>query len=147
MRNNVSSLNSILQNGARSASVDSAEGSEAVEYEALASGRIGSRPQLMLVFRKASREVLAFSYISLTEIRSPDPEKGFTIDFSGVKVVVAGERLGKLFQMVCVHRAAEIVEADRVMAFQTDAKDPVVTSLLVSKEQAPGRPPGMASDP
>ncbi len=145
MRNNVSNLNSILAAGARTASVNPTECEEQPEYEAFASGRIGNRPQLMLVFRRANKEVLAFSYLSLTEIRSPDPEKGFTLDFSGMKVVVAGERLGRLFQMVCTHRAAEIVEADRVMAFQTDATDPVVTSLLVSKEQAPGRLPGTTS--
>lgn len=133
MRNNVSSLQSILQNGPKPTPDNAADGEHPAEYEAFASGRIGNRPQLMLIFRKASGEVLVFSYLSLTEIRAPNPEKGFTANFSGTKVVVAGEHLGKLFQLLCVHRVAEIVEADRVAVFHTEADDPVVTSLLVSQ--------------
>jgi hypothetical protein len=133
MRSNISNLSSLLNQGPKAATELASEIDETVEYEALANGRIGSRAQLMLVFRKASGEVWAFSYLSLNEIRSPNPEKGFTADFGGVKVVVAGDRLGKLFQMVCLHRAAEIVEADHAKIFQTDAKDPVVTSLLLAK--------------
>jgi hypothetical protein len=133
MRNNISSLDSILSHGSRGATAAPQAANEVQEYEAFAHGRVGNRPQLMVVFKKASGEVFAFSYISLTEIRSPNPNKGFVVDFSGVKVAVVGDHLETLFRYLVDHKAAEIIEVDRAKAFQTGADAAIVTSVSVAR--------------
>lgn len=132
MRNNVTNLSSLLGTPSRGG-VAAASGEETPqEYEAFAHGRVGNRPQLMVVFRKASGAVHAFSYASLLELHAVDPERGCVVDFAGVKVAIVGEKLGRLFRYLCDHKAAEIVEADRAMVFQGASDSPVVTSIVVS---------------
>lgn len=133
MRSNVSNISSLLASGGRTAVSLPADEGEACEYEAFAHGRVGNRAQLMVVFRKASGEVVALSYLTLIEVRSANPEKGCTLDFGSQKIVIVGERLENLFRYLVAHKAAEILEADRTMAFQGEASAPVVTSIQISK--------------
>lgn len=133
MENASPSLRTILGGASRAASqVGSSrlpEENEESEYEAFASGRVGNKPQLTLLFRKASGEVFGFPYASFTEIRSENADLGFTVEFSGVEVEVQGQNLSKLFRYVCFHRAAEIVEAARSEQFTLDPKLPVVLKI------------------
>jgi len=99
------------------------------EYEPFASGRIGNKPQLTLVFRKANGTVRGFSYSFFYSVESDDPADGFTIDFTHDKLEVVGRNLKRLFHLVCEHRAAEIVEAGRNELLQTPENDPVVEQI------------------
>lgn len=115
---------------------DSSSASDEVEedeYVAFGNGRVGNRPQLTIVFRKASGEVFAFPYLSLSMIRSLDPDRGFKAEFSGVEVTVIGENLGKLFRHVCDHKAVELVEADRSQQFNATNECPIITEIVLKE--------------
>jgi hypothetical protein len=102
------------------------------EYEAFSHGRIGRRPQMMIVFRKCSGEVVAYPYSMLSRIRSEDVDRGFTLSFAGTDIIIEGRQLARLFNYVCEHRAAEIIELDRAEAMAESAEC-VVTRVTVSK--------------
>jgi hypothetical protein len=100
------------------------------EYTAFARGRVGTRPQMMICFKRCSGEVIVFAYSLLTRIRSENPDRGFTLTFSETEVRVEGEHLLALFHYLREHRAAEIVEADRSVVLQAEGEC-VVTRILV----------------
>lgn len=83
------------------------------EYTAFAHGRVGRRPQMMVAFRKCSGQVEVFAYSRLTQIRSENPNRGFTLLFGDREVTIEGQELATLFRYLCEHRAVEIIEADR----------------------------------
>ena len=101
------------------------------EYEPFASGRIGNRPQLTLVFRKADHSVHALAYSYLYSITSDNPGMGFALDFTHAKVEIKGRNLERLFQLVCQHRAMEIIEAGRSDDFVTPASEPLVARIEI----------------
>ncbi|WP_254509541.1 hypothetical protein [Anatilimnocola floriformis] len=125
-------------NKSDSAEVVDAEAVEPEEYAALANGRIGNRAQLSLVFRKASGAAHAYSYTHLFSVESDNPNEGFTVTYSAAKtVVVRGQNLAILFETVCRHRAAEIVEATRAQALETAKFYPIVTSIELPARTSP----------
>ena len=102
------------------------------EYTAFARGRVGTRPQMMLCFRKCSSEVTVFAYSLLMRIHSENPDRGFTITFGDTKVTLEGENLTALFHFIREHRAAEVVEADRTVVMTTEGECVVSRVLVVS---------------
>lgn len=102
------------------------------EYAAFARGRVGTRPQMMICFRKCSGEVNVFAYSLLTRIRSENPDRGFTLTFSETEVRIEGEHLMALFHYLREHRAAEIVEADRTIVIKAEGECVVTRILVVS---------------
>ena len=102
------------------------------EYTAFARGRIGTRPQMMICFRKCSGEVTVFAYSLLVRIQSDNPDRGFTLTFSDTKVTIEGENLTPLFHYLREHRAVEIVEADRTELMQAEGECVVSRILVVS---------------
>ena len=91
-----------------------AETSNVEEYMAFANGRIGTRTQLCVIFRRASGSSIAFSYSHLFSVESDDPAQGCTIHFlPTTQVQIRGQNLALLFDSLCRHRVAEIVEAPR----------------------------------
>ena len=100
------------------------------EYTAFARGRIGTRPQMMICFRKCSGEVTVFAYSLLTKIRSENPDREFILTFNDTEVRLEGENLLPLFHYLREHRAAEITEADRTELMQADGEC-VVSRILV----------------
>lgn len=92
-------------------------------------GRVGSRPQLTLLFQRASGAVFGYPYANLTALRSEDPDLGFTLEFGDAVVKVTGRNLEMLFQYVCDHKASRIEEARRAAVFGTDSRNAVVESL------------------
>jgi hypothetical protein len=102
----------------------------AEEYTAFARGRVGTRPQMMICFRKCSGEVNAFAYSLLTRIYSENPNRGFSMSFSDTEIRIDGENLLPLFHYVREHRTAEIVEAERAVVMSSEG-DCVVSRILV----------------
>lgn len=99
------------------------------EYTAFARGRVGTRPQMMVCFRKCSGEVKVFAYSLLTKIRSDNPDRGFSMSFHETEVRLEGENLLPLFHYLREHRAVEIVEADRAEMLTAEGEC-VVTRIL-----------------
>ena len=100
------------------------------EYTAFARGRVGTRPQMMICFRKCSGEVNVFAYSLLTKIRSDNPDRGFAMSFNDTEVRLEGENMLMLFNYIREHRAVEIVEADRTV-LMTAEDECVVSRILV----------------
>lgn len=99
------------------------------EYTAFARGRVGTRPQMMVCFRKCSGEVTVFAYSLLTKIHSENPDRGFSMTFGDTKVTLEGENLTPLFHYIRQHRAVEIVEAERTVVMQVQGEC-VVSRIL-----------------
>jgi hypothetical protein len=104
------------------------------EYTAFARGRVGTRPQMMICFRKCSGEVTVFAYSLLTRIHSENPDRGFSMNFSDTKVTLEGENLTPLFHYLREHRAAEIVEAERTVVLSSEGECVVSRILVISSK-------------
>jgi hypothetical protein len=102
------------------------------EYTAFARGRVGTRPQMMICFRKCSGEVYVLAYSLLTKIHSENPDRSFTLSFSDTQVRIEGENLIQLFHYVREHRAAEITEAERTVVMSAEGECVVSRVLIVS---------------
>lgn len=85
---------------------------ESDEYQAFTFGRIGAKPQLTLLVRKATGEVEGFPYADFAGISAKDEDAGFSVRFGPHSVRIEGRNLKQLFQYVCNYRAAEIIQAD-----------------------------------
>ena len=107
------------------------ESVSADEYTAFARGRVGTRPQMMICFRKCSGEVNVFAYSLLTKIHSDNPDRGFAMSFNDTVVRLEGENMLMLFNYIREHRAVEIVEADRTV-LMTAEDECVVSRILVA---------------
>lgn len=107
--------------------------SEAEEYTAFASGRVGRNPQMMIRFRKASGQTKVYAYSMLTEIDSENPDESFTLIFGVSKVVVHGQNLQRLFDYVCEHRVLEVVEADRASQMRLTHEPSIVTEIHMAR--------------
>lgn len=103
--------------------------SEAEEYTAFASGRVGRKPQMMIRFRKASGQTKVYAYSMLTEIDSENPDEAFTLTFGMSKVEIHGQNLQRLFDYVCEHRAQEVSEPDRADQFSIATVKMIVNHL------------------
>jgi hypothetical protein len=99
------------------------------EYAALAGGRIGNRPQWTLVVEHADGAVRGFPYAQFDGIRAHDPTQGFTIAFADCEVTIEGRNLTRLFNRVCEHRVATIVEAPRSRGLLAEDDEPIVWSI------------------
>jgi hypothetical protein len=104
------------------------------EYTAFARGRVGTRPQMMICFRKCSGEVSVFAYSMLTRIYSENPDQGFTLCFHEIEVHIEGENLLQLFQYLREHRAVEIVEAERTVVMSSEGDCVVERVAVVSRK-------------
>jgi hypothetical protein len=80
------------------------------EYQPFSFGRVGVKPQLTLLMRKATGEVEGFPYADFSGVSATDENTGFTVRFATRTVRVEGRNLRQLFQYVCSYKAAEIVE-------------------------------------
>lgn len=130
-----STIRALLERPARAAATDENHDADA-EYTAFSYGRLSSRPQMTLMFRKPSGEVFGFPYALLTGIRSDDSESGFMVEFGQVTVVVSGRNLGKLFRYICEHRAAEVAEGSRSMAVCSFENECIVEAIQVQRHAA-----------
>ena len=103
------------------------------EYKAFAHGRVGTRPQRTVLFRKCDGEEEGFAYAQFSRIRTTDRGREFTVEFAGVQVKVEGRNLGKLFAFLCAQRVPEIVEAARATALSLPDSEAVVESIRFLK--------------
>lgn len=99
------------------------------EYTAFARGRVGTRPQMMICFRKCTGEVTVFAYSLLTRIHSENSDRGFTMTFGDTNVTLEGENLVQLFDYIRQHRAVEVVEAERTVVMTAEGEC-VVSRIL-----------------
>ena len=107
--------------------------SEDSEYRAFSFGRVGVRPQMTLLLRKASGEVEGFPYADFHGIHSMNEELGFSIQFGRRLVNIEGRNLKQLFGYVCNFRAAEIVEATEITAMALPEFEAIVCRVTWSK--------------
>jgi hypothetical protein len=106
------------------------------EYVAFANGRLGNRAQLSVIFRFANGRALGLSYLHLFSVQSDDPSRGCTVQFSPATVIqIQGQNLERLFESLCCHRAAEIVEVPR-HATLLAGSGPIVESIQVVRAKA-----------
>src|SRR5437762_2318815 len=119
--------------GTKSAAPDADEDQE---YVAFANGRVGARPQLVLIFHKADGSATALSYAHLYSVTADDPATGFVAEFTQTKVTIKGRNLEPLFRFVCQHRAWEVNEAQRNQALEASAENSVVERIEFADERA-----------
>jgi hypothetical protein len=100
------------------------------EYTAFASGRLGTKPQLTLVFRTVAGVSHAFAYAHLYAMEY-DPAAGIMLQFSQHWVTVRGRNLEGMFRYLCLHRVQTVQETDALHAEALPAKEAVVTGLLI----------------
>jgi hypothetical protein len=99
------------------------------EYVAFANGRIGTRPQLAIIFRKADGSAKGLSYAHFYGVEANDPASGFIAEFTQTKVIVKGRNLEELFRFLCQQRIWEVVEAQRNQIFDFSANEPIVECI------------------
>jgi hypothetical protein len=99
------------------------------ESTAFANGRVGTHPQLSIIFRKADGSVTGFAYAHLYSVKTSNEAEGFVAEFTQTKVAVKGRNLELLFRFICQHRAAEVTEAERHQVFEQGLEAPVVEKI------------------
>jgi hypothetical protein len=110
------------------------------EYQAFGSGRIGTKTQIMVVFRRSDGFVEALPYASLNRIYSSDVERVIYLDFGDRVVLIEGNHLGMIFRYLVSNRCSEVVEIDERAAMRQNADDPVVARIVITcAKQAAGR--------
>jgi len=130
MEGNSKGIVSILEKQGRSgAAAPSGEIDGENEYTAYANGRVGTRPQLSIIFRKADESAKAFAYSHLYSVETSDPAAGFVVEFSQTRVTIKGRNLEALLRFICQHRVLEVTEAERSRVFEVAAEQPVVEKI------------------
>ncbi len=99
------------------------------EYTLFGQGRVGTRPQLAIIFRKSDGPAKAFSYAHLYSVESDNPDEGFAVEFTQSNVAIKGRNLEPLFRYISQHRAAEVIESGRTQIFELAEPDPVVEKI------------------
>ena len=112
----------------KAATIPEADG--ASEYASFGHGRVGTRPQLAIIFRKADGSAKAFSYAHLYSVESDNPDEGFTVEFTQSNVAIKGRNLEPLFRYISQHCAAEVIESGRTQIFELAEPDPVVEKIV-----------------
>lgn len=107
------------------------EAEEDEVYAAFASGRLGTKPQLTLVFRRVTGTCHAFAYAHLYTL-DYDPSVGVVLQFTQHRVTIAGRNLDDLFRYLCLHRVQTVQEFDALLADTLPATTPVVTKLDIT---------------
>jgi hypothetical protein len=102
-----------------------------LEYQAFASGRIGTRPQICVTFEKINGVSITLSYAHLYSISSECPNAGFMAEFSDHKVIVAGRNLEKLYRYLGDHQARHILQTLDSQSMQLADDQPVVEDLKI----------------
>jgi hypothetical protein len=105
------------------------EADSASEYVPFGHGRVATRPELAIIFRKADGSAKAFSYAHFYSVESDNPNEGFIVEFTQSKVTIKGRNLEPLLRYISQHRAAEVIEAGRTQIFELAAEDPVVERI------------------
>lgn len=105
------------------------------EYQAFSYGRIGNRPQLMIVFRKADGYCEGYPYSLLSKISSINPDQGFVIEFGSRTISVSGNNLERLFRLICDSKATELIESRSNSVFLQSEKDPILTVINFSERK------------
>ena len=131
------SLRELLRRGEPHAQGEQSGSDDDAEYQAFSCGRVGHRALQMVCFIKADGHHTVLPYIDLHAITTPEPGKGFILDFGTREIVVEGEHLEDCFRYVRTHRLAELVEFQRPSAMQTAAGLPVVHTLTIRKPKKP----------
>jgi hypothetical protein len=115
-----------LANPAANASPEIATPDE--EYTAFASGRLGTKPQLTLEFRRVNGSCQGFAYAHLYTLDF-DLAVGITLNFTQHRVTITGRHLEELYRYLCLHRVQIVQEIDALQAERLMPKTPVVTGL------------------
>ena len=102
------------------------------EYQAFCFGRVGVKPQLTLLVRKATGDVEGFPYADFSGVSATDENTGFTVRFGTRTVRVEGRNLQRLFHYLCNYRAAEIIETDERTAMQLANGQAVVWQVCIT---------------
>ena len=97
-------------------------------YSAFASGRLGTKPQLTLVFRRVTGSCHAFAYAHLYALEY-DPSVGILLKFTQHRVALLGRHLDDLFRYLCLHRVQTVQETDPLHAETLPQKTPVVVGI------------------
>ncbi len=110
------------------------------EYQAFGSGRIGTRSQIMVAFRRSDGYVEALPYASVNRLYSSDVDRVIYIDFGDRLVLIEGSHLSLLFRYLTDNRCSEVVEIDERTAMRQHPNDPIVSRIVISSaKQAAGR--------
>ena len=106
------------------------------DITAYANGRIGTKPQLTVTFRKVDGSSHSFAYSHLYRIETATENGGFTAEFSHHTVTVQGRNLTHLHRLLCHHKVHTIQETSATQAMGIDENQPVVTGMYVTKNEA-----------
>lgn len=126
------SLRELLRTG-REREQQTASAQDSDEYRAFSCGRAGNRAMQMICFVKSDGYHTVLPYIDLHAITSPEPSRGFILDFGSREVVVEGENLQDCFNFVRAHRLMELIELQHSATFQTPDGEPLVHTLTIRK--------------
>ncbi len=101
------------------------------DLSAFANGRIGTKPQLTITFRRVSGASHSFAYSHLYAITTEAEAGGFVAEFSQHRVLVEGRNLQHLFRVFCDHKVHTIQETSPSQALGMEVDQPVVLSIRV----------------
>lgn len=132
MLDNRSPLGVVFRNPISSVDEDDDE----QELTAFASGRIGSKPQLTVTFRKVDGSSHSFAYSHLYHLEADSENGGFTAELSHHTVTIHGRNLAHLHRLLCDHKVNLIQETSPTQALGIDENQPVVTAIYVTKNEA-----------
>lgn len=131
------SLRELIRTGRERVQPDVSPAQDNEEYRAFSCGRVGTRAVNMICFIKSDGYHTVLPYIDLHAITSPEPARGFILDFGSREIVVEGENLEECFRYLRTHRLLELVELQQSAAFETAAGEPVVYTLTIRKPKKP----------
>ena len=101
------------------------------KYQAFSFGRVSSRIQSMVTFKKQDDYVEAISYANLSRVWSSNIETEIRLDFGDRQVLVAGINLKEVFHYLCSNRCSEIVELSTRASMGFPDGQAVVTKLEI----------------
>ena len=119
----------------RSLNLRKSSNPEEDDYTPFANGRVGLRPQLMIIFRKVDGTSHAFAYSHLYSVTTENENAGFTADFGQHRVTVTGRNLEQLYRYICQHRVQAVQEMSERNSLPLDPADPIITQIKVNAVQ------------
>ncbi len=102
------------------------------EYQAFGAGRIGTKTQIMVAFRRSDGYVEALPYASLNRIYSSDTERVINLDFGDRHVLIEGSHLALMFRYLTDNRCSEVVQVDERTAMRQNLDDPIVSRIVIT---------------
>lgn len=101
------------------------------DLSTFANGRIGTKPQLTITFRRVTGASHSFAYSHLYSVITEAEAGGFVAEFSQHRVTVEGRNLQHLFRVFCDHKVHTIQETSPSQALGVETDQPVVLSIRV----------------